>query len=189
MEDFEIHQQMHQQINQEHIWRQMQEGSKPARGGRSGWVIVLAFALIGLGLLLGIRANAQDLHFADKNVARKALKAGDRNGDGILSREEADSLTVLNLTPYRIDLFEVSTYEDLARFPNLKEVWLGESSLKEVDLSRNPKLEVIGIQSPDLKTLTIAVGCTPKFLFPTRSGEVTIRRVVNPDDPNSIWYQ
>ena len=59
----------------------------------------------------------------------------------------------------------------------------------KADLSKNPKLEVIGIQSLELKTLVIAVGCTPQLFFPVRSGEVTIRRVVNKDDPNSIWYE
>lgn len=61
--------------------------------------------------------------------------------------------------------------------------------LAEVDLSRNPKLEVIAIQSPNLKTVVIAVGSKPQFYFPTQSGEIVVRRVVNPDDPNAIWYQ
>ena len=94
-----------------------------------------ALALIAAGLFLTLSAGAQLPQpfqakaealkdFADKNVGRKAIQAGDRDGDGFLSKEEADSLTVLNLTPYRIDIFEV-----------------------------------------------------------------TIRRVVNKDDPNSIWYE
>ena len=81
------------------------------------------------------------------------------------------------------------SYQDLAQFPNLKKVFLGESDVEEIDLSKNTKLEVISIQSLKLKRLTIAVGCTPRIFFPPRSGEVTIRRVVNPDDPNSIWFQ
>lgn len=127
--------------------------------------------------------------FADKNVGRKAIQGGDRNQDGYLSQEEMDSLEVLNLGSYRIDPFDVVSYEDLAKFPNLKKVYLGESDLAEVDLSRNPKLEVIAIQSPNLKTVVIAVGSKPQFYFPTQSGEIVVRRVVNPDDPNAIWYQ
>ena len=68
-------------------------------------------------------------------------------------------------------------------------MFLGESDVEEIDLSKNTKLKVISIQSLKLKRLTIAVGCTPQILFPPRSGEVTIRRVVNPDDPNTIWFQ
>lgn len=143
-------------------------------------------ALLIAGSLMCINAWGQD--FKDPNVARRALKAGDQNGDGILSKTEADSLQVLNLGSYRIDPFEVQSYEDLVRFPNLKRVWLGESNLKEVDLSKNGKLEEVIIQSDSLKVLIIAVGCTPKIAYPVHSGEVIIRRVVNPDDPNAIWY-
>ncbi len=41
--------------------------------------------------------------FADKNVGRKAIQGGDRNQDGYLSREEMDSLEVLNLGSYLTD--------------------------------------------------------------------------------------
>ena len=38
--------------------------------------------------------------------------------------------------------------------------------------------------------LTLSAGAQlPQLFFPVRSGEVTIRRVVNKDDPNSIWYE
>lgn len=134
-------------------------------------------------------ANPEALKdFADKNVGRRAIMSGDANQDGFLSKEEAEALTVLNLVCYRIDPFDVMTYEDLAKFPNLKEVYLGESDVTEIDLSKNPKLELIGVQSETLKVLTIAVGSQPKILFPPRAGEVTVRRVINPDDPNAIWY-
>ena len=54
-----------------------------------------------------------------------------------ISKEEADSVKSLILTQYRTDMFEVSTYEDLANFPNLEKLWLGESKLETVDLSNN----------------------------------------------------
>lgn len=134
-------------------------------------------------------ANPEALKdFADENVGRRAIMAGDLNQDGFLSKEEAEALTVLNLGSYRIDPFDVTTYEDLAKFPNLKEVYLGESDVAEVDLSRNPKLETIGIQSDALKVLIISVSCQPRILYPPHSGEVTVRRAVNADDPSAIWY-
>ena len=80
------------------------------------------------------------------------------------------------------------TYEDLIRFPNLKRVDLGESDLKEVDLSKNGKLEEVNIHSDALQVLILSVGCTPKITYPVHSGEILVRRVVNPDDPNAIWY-
>jgi len=152
-------------------------------------VLAAAALLTFQAAVSSFQANAQTgISFADPEVGRCALNAADRNGDGILTKVEADSLTVLNLTPYRVHIFEVKTYQDLAQFPNLKQVWLGESELKSIDLSANTKLEFICIQSESVKTVTIAVGCNPKFVFPNRSGEVTIRRVVNPNNPDSIWY-
>ena len=140
-------------------------------------------------LSLGAGAFAQELKFADPEVLRCALKSGDLNEDGVLSKAEADSLTILNLTVYRIHIFEVKTYEDLKKFPNLRKVWLGESSLEKVDLSANYKLEFVAVQSPVLRELVLAVGCYPQLVTPNSEGALTVRRVYNDNDPNSIWYR
>ena len=147
----------------------------------------LFFAALFLTFAFG--AYAQELKFADPEVLRCALKAGDRNGDGVLSKVEADSLTVLNLTVYRSHIFEVTTYEDLQKFPNLKKVWLGESDIQELDLSANYKLELVAVQSPRLRELVLAVGCYPQLVTPNSEGALTVRRVYNDNDPNSIWYR
>ena len=145
------------------------------------FIIVLA--------LLSFNTYAQKLQFSDPEVLRCALKSGDANGDGVLSKAEADSLTVLNLTVYRIHIFEVKTYEDLKKFPNLRKVWLGESELETVDLSANYKLEFVAVQSPRLQTLVLAVGCSPQLVTPHSEGTLTVKRVYNDNDPNSIWYR
>lgn len=77
-------------------------------------------------------------------------------------------------------MFEVSTYEDLALFPNLEKVWLGESKLETVNLSKNWNLKYVNIESDNLKTLILAVGCTPKLAYPMHSGEVLIKRIKIP---------
>lgn len=127
--------------------------------------------------------------FVDKGVEKCALKSGDRDGNGVLSREEADALEVLNLTPYRIDMFEVGSYEDLKQFPHLKQLWLGESDVRELDLSANYQLELVCVQSEALQVLTLAVGCSPKLITPDREGELVVRRKYSKNDPNSIWYR
>lgn len=147
----------------------------------------LFFATLFLTFAFG--AYAQELKFSDPEVLRCALKSGDINGDGVLSKAEADSLTVLNLTVYRIHIFEVNTYEDLKKFPNLRKVWLGESELEKVDLSANYKLEFVAVQSPRLRELVLAVGCYPQLVTPNSEGALTVRRVYNDNDPNSIWYR
>jgi hypothetical protein len=146
-------------------------------------VVLMASALF-------FSAGRQDrVTFVDKGVEKCALKSGDRNGDGVLSREEADALEVLNLTPYRIDIFEVGSYADLKQFPHLKQVWLGDSEVQELDLSANYQLEMVCVQSEALKVLTLAVGCAPKLAMPNREGELVVRRKYSENDPNSIWYR
>jgi len=157
--------------------------------GKKGWIIVLAFALIVAGLLFAWQASAQTPPYADEEVLRCALRSADANQDGVLSKEEEEALTELNLTAYRIHMFTVKSYEDLKRFPHLKKVWLGETDIAEVDLSANYELELVCVQSDETKVLTLAVGCYPKLITPTREGELTIRRRYSENNPNNIWLQ
>lgn len=149
----------------------------------------LVFVMMVVSLLFAFSANAQTLTFADRNIERRALINGDADSDGHISKAEADSIKSLNLTQYRTDMFVVSTYEDLAKFPNLERLWLGESKLETVDLSKNWNLKFVHIESDNLKTLILAVGCTPKIAYPMHSGEVLIRRVKNPDAPGAMFFQ
>lgn len=149
---------------------------------KASFLIILACLFFAFG------ANAQSLTFADRNIERRALINGDTDQDGHISKAEADSLKSLNLTQYRTDMFEVSTYEDLALFPNLEKVWLGESKLETVDLSKNWNLKYVNIESDNLKTLILAVGCTPKLAYPMHSGEVLIKRIKNPDAPGAMFF-
>ena len=136
-------------------------------------LVVVACALMAFG------AEAQTLSFADSNVERRALLNGDTDGDGHISKAEADSLKSLNLTQY---------YEDLALFPNLEKLWLGESGLEVVDLSKNWNLKFVGIQSDNVKTIILAVGCAPKLNYPMHSGEIIVKRVLNPDAPGAMFF-
>lgn len=148
-------------------------------------IVVLLIA----SALLHSAGNQDRVTFVDKGVEKCALKSGDRNGDGVLSHAEADALEVLNLTPYRIDMFEVGSYADLEQFPHLKQLWLGESDVQELDLSANYQLEQVCVQSEALRVLTLAVGCSPKLITPNREGVLVVRRKYSRNDPNSIWYQ
>lgn len=174
-----------QEIEQNRINQEMMSDTKPSR---NGWVVVLVFLILTICAILAFRANAQTLTFADRNVERRALLNGDTDGDGFISRAEADSLKSLNLSQYRTDMFEVSTYEDLALFPNLEKLWLGESKLETVDLSKNWNLKSVSIQSDNVKTIILAVGCTPKLAYPMHSGEILVKRVINPDAPGAMFF-
>lgn len=180
------HIRINQEIEQMRIMREMEGDTKP---GRHGWRVLVVFIIIVACLLYAFSASAQSLTFADKNVERRALIHGDTDQDGHISKAEADSLKSLVLTQYRTDMFEVSTYEDLAKFPNLEKLWLGESKIDTVDLSKNWNLKYVHIESDNLKTLILAVGCTPKLAYPMHSGEILIRRIKNPDAPGAMFFQ
>lgn len=147
----------------------------------------LSFLLLVIACMC-VSANAQNLTFADPHVESRALLNADLDGDGHISKVEADSLKSLNLTQYRTDMFEVKTYEDLALFPNLEKLWLGESRLETVDLSNNWNLKFVDIQSDNVKTVILAVGCTPKLSYPKHSGEILVKRVKNPDAPGAMFF-
>lgn len=189
MED-DTYQQIEQfRINQEiEQYRINQEMMAETKLSRKGWVVVLIFLILTACAIFTFKAGAQTLTFADHNVERRALINGDIDGDGHISRAEADSLKSLNLTQYRTDMFEVSTYEDLALFPNLEKLWLGESKLDTIDLTKNWKLQFVNIQSDNVKTIVLAVGCTPKLAYPMHSGEVLVKRVINPDAPGAMFF-
>lgn len=175
-----------QELEQLRVNLEMMEDTKPSR---KGWIVVVIFFIISLCAFFAFKAGAQSLTFADHNIERRALLKGDTDGDGHISRVEADSVKSLILTQYRTDMFEVSTYEDLALFPNLEKLWLGESKLDTVDLSKNWNLKYVHIESDNVKVIILAVGCTPKLAYPMHSGEIIIRRIKNPDAPGAMFFQ
>ena len=175
-----------QELEQLRVNLEMMEDTKPSR---KGWIVVVIFFIISLCAFFAFKAGAQSLTFADRNIERRALLKGDTDGDGHISRVEADSVKSLILTQYRTDMFEVSTYEDLALFPNLEKLWLGESKLDTVDLSKNWNLKYVYIESDNVKVIILAVGCTPKLAYPMHSGEIIVRRIKNPDAPGAMFFQ
>ena len=175
-----------QELEQLRVNLEMMEDTKPSR---KGWIVVVIFFIISLCAFFAFKAGAQSLTFADRNIERRALLKGDTDGDGQISRVEADSVKSLILTQYRTDMFEVSTYEDLALFPNLEKLWLGESKLDTVDLSKNWNLKYVHIESDNVKVIILAVGCTPKLAYPMHSGEIIVRRIKNPDAPGAMFFQ
>ena len=186
--DEELNQQHIQQIQELEQLRNNLEMMENTKSGRKGWIVVVIFFIISLCAFSAFKAGAQSLTFADRNIERRALLKGDTDGDGHISRVEADSVKSLILTQYRTDMFEVSTYEDLALFPNLEKLWLGESKLDTVDLSKNWNLKYVHIESDNVKVIILAVGCTPKLAYPMRSGEIIIRRIKNPNAPGAMFF-
>lgn len=174
------------ETEQNRIFLEMQDEATPSK---NGWKIVVAFLIVVIALIWAFNAKAQTITFIDKEVEQCALRVGDTDGDGHISQTEADSLKSLNLSSYRTHMFRVTNYDDLAEFPNLEKLWLGESLLDTVDLSQNLNLKYVVIQSDNLKTVVIAVGCHPQFNYPYHSGEIIVKRILNPDAPGAMFFQ
>lgn len=117
-------------------------------------------------LLASLSLSAQEyLTFKSEGVFRRAVNAGDKDRDGMLTREEAAAIVSLDLSSTRSDLITVTTYEDLRYMPNLRRLWTGTTRVDRIDLSANTQLEWIYIESPSIKTLILARSSTPEIVM------------------------
>lgn len=98
----------------------------------------------------------------------------DLNKDGIVTYGEAEQTTMLDLSPGgRKNI--ISNYDFLRYFPNLTHLHLGNATLEEIDLSRNPKLEeVVCSLALWLKQVKLAKGCCPRIYYPDMEGDFTV---------------
>lgn len=101
-------------------------------------------------------------HFPDKTLREYISKKYDKDKDGILSDEEANSVTDIGFVPDsfggppEIDLDEITDFKGIEYFPNLVNLSCMKYSGKTVDVSNNTKLEYFGIQSGNLESIDIS---------------------------------
>ena len=87
-------------------------------------------------------------HFPDANF-RECLKEKDFNEDGVLSAEEIACVTILNVSKKNI-----TDMSGLAYFLELTILNCSENSIKSLDLSGNPKLELLQCGKNEITELT-----------------------------------
>lgn len=159
--------------------------------------------LVTLSLLVvfGVAAMAQNgtaaaqnadsviIKISQDNIFSKCFMGVDTNQDGNVTVAEAAAAEELVLgRGGRKNI--ISNYDFLKFFPNLKRLEIGNTPNEEVDLRKNWKLEVLDLRvGIFLKKITLSVGCYPKIIYPKGTGDFTVTRVSNPDDPNSIWLE
>ena len=113
----------------------------------------------------------------DDNVFSKCFVKCDLNGDGLVSYAEAEKATALGLD-YGGRKNIISDYSFLKYFPNLTHFSIGNTPNESIDLSHNPKLELIDLRGGLWITeVTLATGCAPKIYFPIHNQPVTFKRV------------
>lgn len=114
------------------------------------------------------------LHFKDSAFVDYILKNIDTNGDGILSKEEAEAVTEIKTS--RLGISDYTGIEhfvnlrkldcsytfpgnwacawklDISQCPNLEELNCSNSNLRTIDVSNNPKLRILQCDSNDYMT-------------------------------------
>lgn len=113
----------------------------------------------------------------DDNVFSRCFTKCDLNGDNKVSYAEAAMATTLHLD-YGGRMNIIGNYSFLQFFPNLTHLSIGNTPNESIDLSGNPKLEVIDLRGGLWITeVTLAMGCNPQIFFPIHNQPVTFKRV------------
>lgn len=102
----------------------------------------------------------------------------DANHDGIITFAEAAATTELLLS-YGGRKNIIGDYGFLKHFPNLVRLDVGNTSVEEIDLSNNPKLEELYLYSALwVKHITLAKRCYPRIYYPNMEGDFIV--TINP---------
>lgn len=121
------------------------------------------------------------IKITDENIFSKCFANSDLNNDGIVTYKEAEQTTMLYLDRGgRMNI--ISDYKFLKYFPNLTHLSIGNTPNESIDLSNNPKLEVIDLRNGLwIQEVTIRMGCNPQIFFPINEQAVVFKRVSVPE--------
>ncbi|GHT21260.1 hypothetical protein FACS189430_01000 [Bacteroidia bacterium] len=115
--------------------------------------IKISIILITAALLLGFRDDGVNDKIKDARFLEYCLDKFDRNGDGILTLDEALAVKIISI-PYS----RITSFEGIELFANLEDLYC-ESSYKlkkNLDVSRNTKLKRLNCSATNLKTLDVS---------------------------------
>lgn len=115
-------------------------------------ISLFAANIFKLDSMAGNNIAVNKKNFPDKNFRNYVKKVCDKNHDNILSPAEINSVTKILLI-YDDDLEYYGTMKDftgIEYFTNLREFRCTPSSKKELDLSKNKKLEILSVGSYEI---------------------------------------
>ena len=140
-------------------------------------ILALAFVPLATWAQSTVKNDTVFIAITDDNVFSKCFSNCDLNGDRLVSYAEAAQTTTLYMD-YGGRKNIISDYSFLKYFPNLTQLSIGNTPNESVDLSGNPKLELLDLRGGLWITeVTIAVGCNPKIYFPIHEQTVSFKRV------------
>ena len=117
-------------------------------------------------MLCFIQCNKDDdlhngVNISDDNFIQALINRGyDLNNDSIISKDEIEAITFLNLNDANIS--DLSGIED---FINLETLWCNKNSLSLLDISQNSKLKLLDCRSNNIRYLNIDNPVPPPEIF------------------------
>ena len=144
---------------------------------------IMTIALIVLcSCATAMAANDQQgddvfITITDHDLYSRCFITCDADGDGKVTYAEAKEATTLILDlGGRSNIIE--NYDFLKYFPNLTTLSVGNTTVEAIDLSKNTKLEHLGlVNALWINEITLAVGCHPEIVYPFSEGTLTVKRV------------
>lgn len=108
------------------------------------------------------KEKATVVKIEDNSIFSQCFKGIDTNGDGIVDCCEAKAATFLSLERGgRSNV--IDNYDFLKYFPNLTALGVGTTTVEQLDLSRQKKLEKLNVSNASwLKKIILAEGCKPE---------------------------
>ena len=119
------------------------------------------FPTAQFGLIYGSGGVAVDEeHFPDESFRQYVLENMDWNGSGYLSPQE-----LLENESIDVGGLGVSDLTGVELFPNLKYLFCWENDLTGLDVSQNPKLEILNVDSNRLTELDVSANTALRELY------------------------
>lgn len=116
--------------------------------------------------ILAQAPNDTFIKIEEHNMFSQCFTTCDTNNDGIVTYAEAAAATVLGLDKGgRMNIIE--NYDFLKYFPNLVALSVGNTTVEEIDLHFQVKLEKLGLQNALwIKKIILAQNCQPEIFYP-----------------------
>lgn len=119
--------------------------------------LLLALALLATGCDKGKEADPQPVAFESPVFEEYCLSLYDANGDGVLTTDEAASVKELTLNAKTDEtLAGINSLDGIEYFTELEELTCTMCNFTSIDLSRNTRLQSLGLMYGKLESLDVS---------------------------------